>query len=237
MQILPLERLALSFAPRPWDFAQARRAEIDAYFATLRRDKPALWNGRTLLMHEARIAGTTLEGEFLETDFASFIAWRDWGFPDLSIRSCFAHGALRAADGAYLLGVMGTQTANAGRVYFPGGSPDPADIVDGAVDFEVNVRREVAEETGLTESDYEVRPGWHAAVFGQRIALSKILQAHAPAEELRARIRAHIARDAAPELADIRIVRGPADVTADILPFTVAFLMRMWREGQPAGEG
>ena len=58
-------------------------------------------------------------------------------------------GALRASDGAYLLGVMGPQTVNAGKVYFPAGVPDLDDIVDDRVDLARNVRREMAEETGL----------------------------------------------------------------------------------------
>src|SRR6185437_10809640 len=117
--------------PRSWPFAVERRAEIDAHFAMLRRDKPALFNGRVLVQHSHEIAGAALRGEYLETDFASFIAWRDWGFPDTTMRNCFGLGALRGSDGGFLLGVMGAHTANAGRIYFPGGTPDPSDVFDG----------------------------------------------------------------------------------------------------------
>ena len=32
------------------------RAEIDAYFETLQREKPAIWNGRVLLLHAHAVA-------------------------------------------------------------------------------------------------------------------------------------------------------------------------------------
>ena len=97
VEVLAVERLDLRFAPRPWPFADDRRPEIDAHFAALRRDKPALWNGRVLLMHDHALTDGCLTGAYLETDFASFIAWRDWGFPDRSMRNCFGLAALRAA--------------------------------------------------------------------------------------------------------------------------------------------
>ena len=66
-----------------------------------------MWNGRVLLMRRGDIADGVLSGAYLETDFASFIAWRDWGFPDTTMRNCFAMAALRSADGAFLLGPDG----------------------------------------------------------------------------------------------------------------------------------
>jgi 8-oxo-dGTP pyrophosphatase MutT (NUDIX family) len=229
LEVVPVERLELRFAPRPWPFAKERRADIDAYFAHLRGRKPDLWNGRMLLLHEWALADGLLRGAFLETDFASYIAWRDWGFPDAAVTNCFAQGALRAADGAFLLGVMGAHTAGAGSIYFPSGTPDPDDVNGGMVDLDGSVVRELGEETGLTLDDVAVAPGWHAVLTGPRIALMKPLQAAVPAAELRGRILRHLAGEAVPELADIRIVRGPADLDPRMPAFIAAFLRAMWR--------
>jgi hypothetical protein len=55
-----------------------------------------------------------------EADFASFLAWRDWGGPDNRVQ-LFRLGALRCSDGALVWGEMGQHTSNAGRIYFPSG--------------------------------------------------------------------------------------------------------------------
>jgi 8-oxo-dGTP pyrophosphatase MutT (NUDIX family) len=226
--VVRIDRAELRFAPRPWPFAQARRAEIDAHFAGLRRDKPDLWNGRVLLLHEHAITDAVLHGAYLETDFASFIAWRDWGWPDASMRNCFGQAALQAADGAYLLGVMAGHTMNAGRIYFPSGTPDPTDVVGSAVDLGGSVLRELEEETGLTAADVEIDAGWHAVLAGARLAMLKTVRSPLPAEALRARILAHLAAEPQAELADIRIARGPADLDPMMPEFIVDFLRHAW---------
>ena len=96
--VVKMERLELAFAPRPWLFADQRRAEIDDHFKALRKDRPALWNGRILLLHDYAIRETLFCGELFETDYASFLAWRDWGFPDATVWHCFSMGAIKAAD-------------------------------------------------------------------------------------------------------------------------------------------
>ncbi|HET9815306.1 MAG TPA: NUDIX hydrolase [Xanthobacteraceae bacterium] len=148
IETIRIRRLELAFAPRPWPFADERRADIARYFGELQRAKPALWNGRMLLLHHHAVEGDVFRGGYLETDFASFVAWRDWGFPDATMKHCVALGALRASDGGFLLGVMNSHTLNAGKVYFPAGVPDPSDIVDGMVDLDGSVRREMARKPG-----------------------------------------------------------------------------------------
>jgi 8-oxo-dGTP pyrophosphatase MutT (NUDIX family) len=141
--------LDLPVGPSDWPFAQARRAEIDAHFAKEQRDKPKLWNGRVLIGRNPVFADQQFRAECFETDFASFLAWRDWGFPDRDVFNGFGMGAPRSSDGAFVLGEMAQHTANAGRIYFPCGTPDPDDVRDGAVDVAGNVAREIFEETGL----------------------------------------------------------------------------------------
>jgi 8-oxo-dGTP pyrophosphatase MutT (NUDIX family) len=231
ISVVPIDRLELAYSREPWPFASQRRDDIDAHFASLQRKKPALWNGRVLLLHECAIIDRVFCGSYLETDFASFLAWRDWDFPDPSVRNCFAMGALRAADGAFLLGVMGPQTANAGLIYFPSGTPDPTDIVGDRVDLERSVLREVAEETGLTAADFTADPGWVTVLAGPRVAQMKLLQSRMEAEALRAHIRDHLAAEKEPELSDIRIVRRRADFDPMMPPFMTAFLSYIWGEG------
>jgi 8-oxo-dGTP pyrophosphatase MutT (NUDIX family) len=229
LPVIAIKRLELAFAPQPWPFAVERREEIDAYFAKLRAEKPAIWNGRVLMLHRHRIEDDVFSGACLETDFASFTAWRAWGFPDASVKNCFAMGALRGSDGGWLLGVMGPHTSAAGKIYFPSGTPDPADLVGDTVDLAGSVTREVAEETGLGGADFNARHGWFCVPAGGYIAQMKVLDAHEPAAVLRERILANLAHEPMPELADIRIVRSPADFDPMMPAFVTAFLRHMWR--------
>jgi hypothetical protein len=229
IDVIPLDSLDLRYAPWPWPFARARRREIDGYFAELRERRPGLWNGPILLARHCQVVGGILHADFFESDFASFVAWRDWGFPDPNAINCFAMAALQSRDEAFLLGVMGDHTSNPGHVYFPSGTPDPDDIRGDLVDFEGSVWREVAEETGLAAADLTFEPRWHAVRSGPRLALMKILRLRDAAEKARARILHELSRQPQPELSDIRIVRSPADVTAAMPDFVTAFLAHMWK--------
>jgi 8-oxo-dGTP pyrophosphatase MutT (NUDIX family) len=216
--------LELRVRPWAWPFAEARRADIAAHFAQKQREKPKMWNGKVLLGRNPVFTADRFSAEYFESDFASFLAWRDWGFPDKDVFNGFGMGALRCSDGAFVMGEMGGHTANAGRVYFPSGTPDLDDVKDGALDIPSSVAREVEEETGLAPSDY--RPGayWDCVVSGRAIAMIRILQVDASGEAVRARLEANLARQDHPELAGIRLVRGIADLTATMPRFVAAFI-------------
>jgi 8-oxo-dGTP pyrophosphatase MutT (NUDIX family) len=232
--IVPIERMELAYQPAPWPFAERHRAEIDAWFADRQRKNPALWNGRVLMLARHEIAGSVFRGSFIPVDYASFRAWHDRGHPETGVRDSFAAGVLRAADGAFLLGVMSTATANAGRIYFPCGTPDLNDVIGATVDLDGSVRREVAEETGLTPSDYDADPGWITVLQGPHIAHMKVLRLCEQASTLRDRILGVLARQLEPELSDIRIVRGPADLDPMMPPFVVALLHHLWAQSDRA---
>jgi hypothetical protein len=70
-----------------WAFAERERDRIDTHWQRLASANPALWNGKVLMCHSAELTNGTLTGRFLTTDFASFVAWRDWGWPDRSVRN------------------------------------------------------------------------------------------------------------------------------------------------------
>lgn len=220
----------LEFAVRPivWPFAEERRAEIAAHFAELQRERPKIWNGRVLLGRDPVFTGGHFAATYFETDFASFLAWRDWGFPDPAVFNGFGMGALRGSDGAFVMGEMAQHTSTAGRIYFPSGTPDLDDVKDGMLDIPGSVVREIAEETGLTTADYVAEQDWHCVVSGPAIAMMQILNLDVPGEAARARIEANLAREAEPELSAIHLVRGMSDLTPSMPRFVTAFIAQQF---------
>lgn len=227
-RVIPIDRLELAFETHFWLFADERRAHIDAHWKTLVLEKPSMWNGQVLMMHRWAVEDRVFRGAHFACDFASFLAWRDWEYPDDQVRNGFPATAIRCSDGAFLLGVQGSHTANAGTAYFPAGMVDMSDVKDTSVDLDANVWREIGEETGLTRADLLEIPGWTSVLIGPRIAHIKTLHAAETAEALRERILAFIAREKDPELADIVIVRKPSDCDDRVAPFVMAFLNSVW---------
>ncbi|RXG99645.1 MULTISPECIES: NUDIX hydrolase [Bradyrhizobium] len=220
--------LDLAVRPIVWPFAEERRAEIAAHFAEMQRERPKIWNGRVLLGRDAVFTDGHLAATYFETDFASFLAWRDWGFPDPAVFNGFGMGALRTSDGAFVMGEMAQHTANAGRVYFPSGTPDLDDIRAGALDIPGSVVREIAEETGLTVADYAAEADWHCVVSGRAIAMIQVLNLDMPGEVARSRIEANLAREVEPELSAIHLVRGMDDLTPTMPRFVTAFIAQQF---------
>jgi 8-oxo-dGTP pyrophosphatase MutT (NUDIX family) len=215
--------LDLPVRPWPWRFAEERCADIAAHFAAKQREKPKIWNGRVLLGRNPQFEGERFSADYFETDFASFLAWRDWGFPDSGVFNGFGMGALRSADGAFIMGEMGQHTSNAGRIYFPSGTPDLDDISNGAVDIAASVAREVEEETGLAPADYRAGAHWDCVFTGPAVAMIKTLHVDMPGEALRERIEANLIRQSQPELAAIHLVRDAGDLTDAMPRFVTAF--------------
>jgi 8-oxo-dGTP pyrophosphatase MutT (NUDIX family) len=224
--VTPLVGIAARRLDENWPWAEANRDRIAAHWAELTRANPALFNGRVLVRRRQAIVDARLELDYVEADYASFIAFRDFGFPDPATGNGFALAALRAADGAWLLGRMGDHTANPGKIYFPAGTPDPDDVLpDGTVDLAGSTARELLEETGLTAADVTFTDTWTAVFAGARTAMMREVHVPGPAEAARDRIRAYLARETRPELADIVIVRSAADIDTDAMPlFMQAFL-------------
>jgi 8-oxo-dGTP pyrophosphatase MutT (NUDIX family) len=219
-----VESLDLPVCAAAWPFAENRHAEIQAHFAQRQRERPKLWNGRVLIARNPVFAQSRFSAEYFETDFASFLAWRDWGFPDHDVFNGFGMGALRSSDGAFLLGEMASHTANAGRIYFPSGTPDLHDVRDGRVDIAGSIVREVFEETGLVEADYVAAAEWDCVVSGALIGMLRLLSVDMPGQALRATIEANLARQRQPELHAIHLVRSVRDFTPAMPLFVTAYL-------------
>ena len=230
-RIAEVAELDFAFEPKSWAFAESRAADIAAHWARLREAKPALYNGRMLLLGRRELArradgGLRLTGAFFETAYADFVAWRAFGHPGAGIENCFSMAALRGADGAFLLGEMAPHTMNAGLTYFPAGTPDLADVFGGKVDLDASARRELLEETGISAEETAIEPGWTVVFALPRIACMKPMTLSVPADEAKTRIEAFLASDPHAEFARIHVVRDLADIDEARTPAVVTAYLR-----------
>ncbi|MHA7777531.1 GNAT family N-acetyltransferase [Roseibium sp. M-1] len=207
-----ISELEISVSPYPWQFESEHRAEIEAYFEDAKKRIPLLWNGRTLKLTGHSFKDGIFRGTCAECSYAAFLAWRDWGAPDLTSNNLFGSAILRSSDGALLYGVMSEKTATAGMIYPPGGNLDPTDLrPDGKVDVIGAIYRELEEETGLTQAD--IRPAELLVAFdGPRISISQVMDVSRPADELRTEIMRFSDQTEEQELSDMRIIQTLEDL-------------------------
>jgi 8-oxo-dGTP pyrophosphatase MutT (NUDIX family) len=236
-RIVEVAEIDFALESMRWAFAETEALGIASHWAKLRRTKPQIYNGRVLLLARRELTrradgGLRLTGAYFETDYAHFLAWRDWGHEGETVENCFSMAALRSADGGFLLGEMAPHTMNAGQTYFPAGTPDPSDIFDSRVDLEASARRELLEETGIAADEAAIRPDWTVVFTPGRIACMKLMTLAIPAEEAKARIDAFLAREPLAELTRMHVVRGAEDIDEKRTPIHVAAYLRAafgWR--------
>lgn len=224
--VLRLDAIEARLVAYDWSFPHERQADIAAFWAMRKAQAPGMFNGRVLLQAEGQVSGDVFQARYFATDYANLLAWLRMGVPGRRPRNGFAMAALRASDGAFLLGRMAANTANAGKVYFAAGTPDLGDVTaDGRVDLAGSVTRELTEETGLRPDEVRVGSGWTAVFAEKRVAFMREVAIDLGAEEARRLILERMKTLHEEELSDIVIIRAMSDCAGhDMPPFMLDYL-------------
>ncbi|MGE0008836.1 MAG: NUDIX hydrolase [Parvibaculaceae bacterium] len=216
-----LTSLDLRLRRGSWAFAEAEKTRIAEHWRKLADANPRIWNGDVLICTRAELRDGGLTGDFLKSDYASFVAWRDWGWPDRSVCNVFGSAAVVSSDRAVLYGRMAGHTLNAGKVYPPGGSLEMKDVTgDGRVDVMGSIVRELEEETGLAAAEAE-RGELLAILDDHRLSIAQVFRFADPAETLAARVRGYLESAQEDELSDVEVVTATSEL-ASSMPYAVA---------------
>lgn len=190
---------------------------------------PALFDGRMILQRRIGLIREGIVSEGYVVPFSTFLWWRK--LPERhGALHIHAYPVLETSDRALVAIQMGAHTANAGMVYFACGSFDPDDVVDGHCDPELNMRREVLEETGIELHDAIVSDGYHIAHFRRTVTLFRLFRFDQTADQMIARIERHMQVAEDKEIAGAVAIRS-ADPSAH--PYHVGMLPVLnWYFGQ-----
>lgn len=224
--VTSVTRCRLVSTDRTWGYATDNAEAIESHWRRRLEETPTFFNGTIHLLDRARQTPDAFEGEFLTTDFKSYLYWREAGFPEAGVRDCFGSALLRSADGAILLGTQRAGNLNSGQSYLPGGFIDVNDRRgDGTIDIEKSVLRELAEETGLATDDLTITPGFRLARSGPLLSIGVEIRASAAARDLARAIEDAIAADPNSELQSVTFVRDGTDLEALAIPTFARMLL------------
>lgn len=216
MQIVPVTDIDIRMMQGRWALPAELRDAVPAYWREATANNPYLWDGRILGLSGVggaplEVSDGLLQAEAREDAYSAFMLWRHRGFPPIGLHHVFCWALIVSSDDALIYGVMGGRTANAGRVYPPGGSLEPRDVrPDGSVDVIGAIELELIEETGLRAADAE-RGMTVAALEGARVSVGQVYRFAEPAAELTERILNMLDRQQHPELAGVVTIRSPDD--------------------------
>lgn len=218
--------------PYDWSFPRDHAEEIERNWSAATHGRAGVFNGTVLIQHRGERDGRVFRAGYSPTEYKHFLAFLRLPHECPGVRNGFGMAALRARDGAFILGQMAATTANAGKIYFPAGTPDLGDVVDGRLDLAGSVIRELCEETGLRADEVRVDDRWLAIASHKHIAFMRPVTIDLPAGDARALMLERMKNLHEDELSELVIVR-PGDALLDdprVPEFVSAYIARTFAE-------
>ncbi len=233
-RVVRIESLTLAVSSAHWVYADNHSEAIDAHWKLAIAANPSFFNGVIHVIESIDVGHAHVAARLNATGFKNFLYWRDEGFPaDGGVLDGFGSALIRSAEGHILLGRQRPGNVNAGLAYLPGGFIDSRDVgADGTVDIAASIERELREETGLGLDDLTAEPGFIVTLTGAQVSFAVTYHSTLSAEALATKVRAHIAAEAEPELAEMVIVRGVEDLRGLPMPHYARVLLNSplaWR--------
>jgi len=211
-EIFPLLQVHLPVVAGPHPWYVENQAGIATNWIAESSANPSLYDGEMVFQRHLAFADGRIEGRAHMIPFSAFLYWRRMA---RATGGCHLFGLplVMAADGALIAIRMAGHTANPGRVYCAAGSMDRHDIIDGSCDIDLNMRREVLEETGLDLDHAHERSGYFAMHSVNTVTVFRIFRFPLTAEQILERIAVHMENDPEPEI-DAAVVIRDADAGA-----------------------
>lgn len=227
--IFPVESATFRVLPGMHPLVVENHAEIAENWAREITANPTLYNGQLVFLRDLSLQDGHLQVEGHLVPYATHLWWRRLKHRIGGHHAC-AWAVPVSSDGALIAIRMGERTANPGLVYCAAGSLEKEDVVDGYVDIEGNMLRELKEETGLDgrlakpdAASYGIRMDGNFLVF-------RVYRFEQTAAELLQAIGEHMRQDREKEIEAALAIRDPDPDAHNYVPFMKKLLPFVLRD-------
>ncbi len=183
-EIIKIDKtVILRFEDREINLPIELKENIKEFWNNAIKEKPNLYNGQDYVVETVNETQDRIEMLVVKSNYAHYLYDERIGIQENKYRCCSPWGGilLLTKDNYFVIGEMNKTTSIPQCLQIPGGGIDIADIKDGIININLNIKRELKEEINmdLDNIDYKLKyieyPSNTRNAYGF-IALAKINQ-------------------------------------------------------------
>lgn len=199
-RIVPLSnvRLALCETPHGWEVENAD--DIVTMWSRETAANPTLFDGMVPIFSSLYVADGVLEGISHPVGYSALMHYKRHNA--VATAHVFATAVLVASGGELIAARMAGHTSYPDRINFAAGTFDRGDVVDGMLDVDGNMHREVMEELGIDLSMCRADDGYNLFAHDKGTVIFRRYHLPMTAIEANAFIQQTIAAQALPEVTE-----------------------------------
>lgn len=151
--------IILKFKDREIKLPKDLKEKIEIFWKNAVKENPNLYNGKDYVVEEVTETGEKIEMTVVKTDYAHYLYDERVGIQEERYRCCSPWGGilLLTSDDYFVIGEMNNTTSIPYCLQISGGGIDIADIKNGIIDINSNIKRELKEELNLNLDDIDYK--------------------------------------------------------------------------------
>ena len=153
------KHIILKFKDKEIKLHKDLKEQIEIFWKNAVKENPNLYNGKDYVVEEVTETGEKIEMTVVKTDYAHYLYDERVGIQEERYRCCSPWGGilLLTKDNYFVIGEMNNTTSIPYCLQISGGGIDIADIKNGIIDINSNIKRELKEELNLNLDDIDYK--------------------------------------------------------------------------------
>ena len=151
--------ITLKFEDREINLPNELKENIEKFWKDAVKDNPNLYNGQDYVVEKVNETENNIEMLVVKSNYSHYLYDERVGIQQEKYRCCSPWGGilLLTKDNYFVIGEMNSTTSIPYGLQISGGGIDVADIENGAINIESNIKRELKEELNLNLEDIDYK--------------------------------------------------------------------------------
>ena len=159
-RIIKLDKpITLKFEDRKINLSNELKENIEKFWKNAIKENPNLYNGQDYAVEAVKETEKEIEMLVVKSDYAHYLYDERVGIKEEKYRCCSPWGGilLLTKDEYFVIGEMNSTTSIPYGLQISGGGIDIADIENGVINIDSNIKRELKEELNLNLDDIDYK--------------------------------------------------------------------------------